>query len=578
MGCNMKKYIKYLLCLYLIIMGIVIFTSKDLRMVTTDLSYVKCGSATGIPKPLPQLTTIIYTILVVAVPIVLVASSIFTMVRAMGNGDAEEIKKAKLKLVKKFIAAAIIILLAVIVRFTIGRVSTNPEDQSTFQSCLKCFLSYAEVEGVCEPSDTGNDVHRGFYTSEPDSVPINDTSSNRSNFASRYNSNPNSTPGDNGNLGSKSILVGDSRTVGLCKFNGGDQDYSAACRDIYGVAHGGKGIYWTRKEGLALVNAKLQSDAGTRYNILVWMGVNDVGNKEAYVQGVLPLYMDFFTQAANGDWKNHNIIVVAVTDIGTEETAPPYPTSRTAIKSFNTQLKSKVQSAGLSNLHYCDISSVDVKNDAWTDNVHYKESGNDKIYAAIQSTCLTGSSTDPGGTPASGGVCGSDKIYPGTKYNLSDSQKKKLAGMIVGEYDADLNGMKAVASQMANLYEYMKYLNNSCVRNRTFYEYITLQACDGCCGWYGTWNKAPSSNANALKAVEDCIVNGNRTLPHFVDEFDGYPGDVSPKLQPNEYQQGVTKITGKYGGSGKFWCATPYNNYGNLFYYSSETYRQKIGG
>ncbi len=178
------------------------------------------------------------------------------------------------------------------------------------------------------------------------------------------------------------------------------------------------------------------------------------------------------------------------------------------------------------------------------------------------------------GVPGEGGICGSNIIYKGQGYDLTEAQKEKIAAMILGEYGSNLNGMKAVASQMANLYEYRKYTKSSC-GNKTFYDYITSPKGDKC-HWYSTANKAPTNNADALLAVEDVIVNGNRTLPFYVDEFDMYPGEISPKLQPSEYVQGSTKITGAYGGSGKFWCVTPSKSGGNLFYYSSDSYKQYI--
>ena len=126
----MKKYLKCLPYLYFVILGVIIFTSKDLRIFATDLEYVKCGTAGGIPKPLPQMTTIVYTIFIVATPIILIGTSIYTMIKALGNKDSEEVLKAKKKIIKKFIVAAIILLIAAITRFTIGQVVTNAEDRT----------------------------------------------------------------------------------------------------------------------------------------------------------------------------------------------------------------------------------------------------------------------------------------------------------------------------------------------------------------------------------------------------------------------------------------------------------------
>ena len=177
--------------IYFILLGGIIFSSHDLRWAALDLSYVKCGSTTGIPRPLPQMTTMAYTFLMVIVPIVLVATGIFTLIKALADKNTDEIAKAKSKLIKKFLTAAVTLLLLSIVRFVIFQVTTNSEDKATATSCFRCFLFYNEQN--CLPSDTGNDVKRGFYYSEPDSDFVNDTESNRSNYPQNSNSNSSTT-------------------------------------------------------------------------------------------------------------------------------------------------------------------------------------------------------------------------------------------------------------------------------------------------------------------------------------------------------------------------------------------------
>jgi hypothetical protein len=157
-------------------------------IVHADLNYVGCGSAEGIPEPLVQMTRMIYTFLVVITPLVLMAFSIITMVKALKEQNADEVIKAKDKLVKKFVAAGIILLLGAITRFVMIQVVSNDSDKNTFLSCTKCFLFNAD----CHESDTGNDVKRGFYHTEPDSDFINDTQSNRSNYKPS-NTSPSST-------------------------------------------------------------------------------------------------------------------------------------------------------------------------------------------------------------------------------------------------------------------------------------------------------------------------------------------------------------------------------------------------
>ena len=386
----MKKSLKYLPYIYFAVLGIIIFTSKDLRIFATDLEYIKCGTAGGIPKPIPQMTTMIYTVFMVATPIILIGTSIFTMVKAVGSKDSEETLKAKKKIVKKFIIAAIILLIGTIARFTIGQVVTNKEDMTTVRSCMKCFLYYSQGPGACEPSDSGNDVKRGFYYTEPDSDFVNDTESNRSNMAERYRgSNTNYNPGQ---LGSKTIIMGDSRTVGLCGFTNSYVTTSSTCRDWYGVARGGIGYIWQNNTGIPEVNKVLQSDSGTRYNILNWLGINDIGASNTYPnapEDMSTKYADKMIEMANGDWKNHNVIMVSVTDIGVENSGGQWPVDRTNIRSLNEKLQQKINAANLGNLHYCDISYLDMTGGFWPDNLHHNSDGNNKIYNEMKTKCLS---------------------------------------------------------------------------------------------------------------------------------------------------------------------------------------------
>ncbi len=175
-----------------------------------------------------------------------------------------------------------------------------------------------------------------------------------------------------------------------------------------------------------------------------------------------------------------------------------------------------------------------------------------------------------------GGAGNCSGSYVGPRYSLTEEQKKKIAGMVMGEYGGDLNGMKAVASQMANLYEINSYNDSNCTRNRTFYEYITLPT--GSCGWYATYDKAPTTDADALKAVEDVIINGNRTLPLYINEFDWFPGDIngaSSISDSNSYTPGSTKISNIYGSTGTYYCITASGNDANIYFYTSgaENYR-----
>ena len=52
-----------------------------------DTQYVSCGSATGIPAPVPKLTSALYTLLIIATPIALVILSIGALVKDITAGS-----------------------------------------------------------------------------------------------------------------------------------------------------------------------------------------------------------------------------------------------------------------------------------------------------------------------------------------------------------------------------------------------------------------------------------------------------------------------------------------------------------
>lgn len=126
------------------------------------LDYVACGDATGIPKPIPMFTTIVYTLLIVGVPLALIISSIITLIKAITSGNADNVVKAKNKLLKKIIIAAVVYLTAGLVKFIIGKVSSTEQDKSTVGDCLNCFLYY----NGCTESESGNHTEQGTYTSD----------------------------------------------------------------------------------------------------------------------------------------------------------------------------------------------------------------------------------------------------------------------------------------------------------------------------------------------------------------------------------------------------------------------------
>ena len=102
------------------------------------------------------------------------------------------------------------------------------------------------------------------------------------------------------------------------------------------------------------------------------------------------------------------------------------------------------------------------------------------------------------------------------KYNLSDLQLRHLAIICFREQGSNDAGVRACASHMCNYYERYQTKNFKDVYECTFGS-----------GWY--WGKArnekwiqehPDVPMSVIDAVRDVIVNGKRTLPEYIDEYD----------------------------------------------------------
>lgn len=381
-----KKNKIFIIAYGFILCSLFIIDKALFRNIRMDLNYVSCGSATGIPAPVPKITTIGYTILIVGTPLALIVFSIVTLVKATVSASADEISKARGKLVKKIIISILVFVTAALVQFVINRVANNSNDKNSVSKCLKCFLYYNSTD--CPESSTGNNIYRGTNKRTNSNSSIGTEASSSSNKKS--NSNKNSK---NRASVEHSILVGDSRVDGVCQFTDSYHNVSAKCRDMWGVALGGSGNKWFREEAIPLINAKL-SDY-TKYNIVFFMGLGNLGYlEEGQAETTASGYMDLMVDLAKGgsskvkgDWEKHHIIIVSLTDLGAERVSTGGHYDRKAIAEFNKVMKRKVDEANLDNMEYCDIASLDVKNDT-VDNIHYTSAGYDKIYNEIVNKCI----------------------------------------------------------------------------------------------------------------------------------------------------------------------------------------------
>lgn len=102
------------------------------------------------------------------------------------------------------------------------------------------------------------------------------------------------------------------------------------------------------------------------------------------------------------------------------------------------------------------------------------------------------------------------------KYNLTTTEIKNLAIICYREQGGIDSGVRACASQMCNYYE-----------NWQKKKYTSVYDCIIKSGWYRDeafnlkWIKEhPSVPDKVVSSVKDVIVNGNKSLPDYVDEYD----------------------------------------------------------
>ena len=207
----MKKKTKFILLIYFIVLGVMLFNAGDLTKLANNLDYVACGTATKIPKPFPQLTTVAYTLLITATPLVLIVFSIITLVKAIMSGNIEDVTKAKGKLLKKVIIAVIIFLVAGLVQYVLNRVTTNDDDKSSMATCMKCFLYFNDKD--CPKVEYDGITKSGTYhrTYSNQAQPV--STSNKSN-----GNNSNSTTPSYGDFSGKQIH---DAALFMVKYEGG---------------------------------------------------------------------------------------------------------------------------------------------------------------------------------------------------------------------------------------------------------------------------------------------------------------------------------------------------------------------
>jgi len=146
-------------------------------------------------------------------------------------------------------------------------------------------------------------------------------------------------------------------------------------------------------------------------------------------------------------------------------------------------------------------------------------------------------------------------VYQGKKYNLTETQLKKLARLCVQE-QGSVEGVKAEASLMANLLETSKSRMKKYGTNGAgLYTWVR----EG--GWFyraAYFMDNTSVGSKYVEAVRDVLVKGNRTLPQYIDEHDCFSdiksistGSIKDR---SAYIPNKTIVKNKMGSTWTFFC------------------------
>lgn len=106
----------------------------------SDIAPVSCGNnlLTNIPATIPRIISILYTVIQIAVPIVLVILGSIDLIKGITAGKEDDVKKGQQMFVKRLIAAAIVFFVFILVKFVISLVADATG--ARILECATCFI------------------------------------------------------------------------------------------------------------------------------------------------------------------------------------------------------------------------------------------------------------------------------------------------------------------------------------------------------------------------------------------------------------------------------------------------------
>ena len=338
-------------------------------------------------------------------PIILIVTIIMALTKAVGNPD--ELKKVLPSAVKKFIAALAIFFVPTVINYAMDNLANR--DPNSFATCstnanmdyIKQLKEKEEYERKVRielrEQEAAEAAKKANQKLEEDNASTDGNKVYKDKKKQREQQQQQQQGGNGGNngieggaegstntsvpAGTLNIIIGDSRTVGMCAAMtgsytgctfGGSPKVSGD--DLY-ICKSAMAYTWFESTAVPAVNKIIADHPGTRYNIISLMGVN-------FLLGDIDKYVVKYNELANGAWKDQNIILVSVNPVNEQiEASHGYSTKNANIVTFNTKLKNGT--AGHSNIGYCDVYNQIKGNFGTSDGLHYTNETSKQIHSLI---------------------------------------------------------------------------------------------------------------------------------------------------------------------------------------------------
>ncbi len=170
----------------------------------------------------------------------------------------------------------------------------------------------------------------------------------------------------------ENLFLGDSRTQGILNTgvtNDNNTVYAVSGNYNWMTGAGDFSNYVTNSATGGIVGINKLIDPNKSYNIIIWMGCNDLNNVNNYYNK--------FVELAEGDWARHQLYIVSVGPVKDSVAS----VTNESINNFNNTMRELIASGTNNNIHYIDLNYTETSVNTYDHSgLHYGSEDYKKIY------------------------------------------------------------------------------------------------------------------------------------------------------------------------------------------------------